>query len=168
MATFPGFANIAGSEFWICTPLLRRNDGGLRELVVDMDYTGMYAAVKTIATIISLVFFIDRLGRRKLLITSSIGTCLPLWYIGAFITAQNIDLRVEQEKSVAGWVAIVCVYVYAVSFSIPPLSIQPFTPLQLRLLIFSHRLLSQSHGMEWFGCIALRYSQRALRSLLSA
>lgn len=80
---------------------------------------GMYAAVKTIATIISLVFFIDRLGRRKLLITSSIGTCLSLWYIGAFITAKHVDLKVEQEKSVAGWVAIVCVYIYAVSYSLP-------------------------------------------------
>jgi MFS family permease len=76
----------------------------------------MYAAVKTVATILSLSFFIDRFGRRKLLITSSIGTSLALWYIGAFITVKHIDLAVPQAKSVAGWVAIVCVYVYAVSF----------------------------------------------------
>jgi MFS family permease len=75
----------------------------------------MYAAVKTIATILSLSFFIDRLGRRKLLLTSSVGTSLALWYIGAFVTAKHIDLMKPQEKTVAGWVAIVCVYVYAVS-----------------------------------------------------
>lgn len=78
---------------------------------------GMYAVVKTIATILSLLFFIDRAGRRKLLITSSIGTSLALWYIGGFVTAKHIDLMRPQAKSVAGWVAIVCVYVYAVCIS---------------------------------------------------
>jgi len=77
----------------------------------------MYAAVKTIATILSLVLFVDRLGRRKLLLISSVGTSLALWYIGAFVTAKHIDLSKSQEKTVAGWVAIVCVYVYAVSAS---------------------------------------------------
>ncbi len=78
--------------------------------------------VKTIATIIALVFFIDRLGRRKLLMISSIGTSLSLWYIGAFVTAKHVNLKVEQEKSAAGWVAIVCVYIYAVSSLWHPVS----------------------------------------------
>jgi MFS family permease len=79
---------------------------------------GMYAAVKFIGTFLSLLFFIDRLGRRKLLLVSSIGTSLSLWYIGAFVTASRIDLtKPGQQKSAAGWVAIVCVYVYAASFS---------------------------------------------------
>jgi hypothetical protein len=83
---------------------------------VLIECIGMFAVVKTVATIISLFFFIDRLGRRKLLLTSSVGTSLALWYIGAFITAKHIDLSKPQEKSVAGWVAIVCVYVYAVCY----------------------------------------------------
>jgi hypothetical protein len=79
------------------------------------NYIGMYALVKTIATILSLLLLIDRLGRRKLLLASSIGTSLALWYIGAFVFAKHIDLEVQQPKSVAGWFAIVAVYVYAVS-----------------------------------------------------
>jgi hypothetical protein len=79
--------------------------------------TAMYAVVKAIATILSLVFFIDRLGRRKLLLTSSVGTSLALWYIGVFVTVKHIDLSKPQEKTVAGWVAIVCVYVYGVSLT---------------------------------------------------
>ena len=71
--------------------------------------------MKAIATIISLVFFIDRAGRRKLLIISSIGTAVSLYYIGGFIVSANIDLSKPQQKSAAGWVAIVCVYTYAVS-----------------------------------------------------
>ncbi|PVH71869.1 sugar transporter [Cadophora sp. DSE1049] len=109
------FTGINGVNFY--TPTIFKSIGFSGTKVVLLA-SGMYAAVKTIATIISLVFFIDRLGRRKLLITSSIGTCLPLWYIGAFVTAKHINLKVEQEKSVAGWVAIVCVYVYAASFSV--------------------------------------------------
>jgi len=75
----------------------------------------MYAVVKAIATILSLALFIDRTGRRKLLLISSAGTSLALWYIGAFVTARHVDLTRPQQKSVAGWVAIVCVYIYAVS-----------------------------------------------------
>lgn len=80
--------------------------------------SGMYALVKTVATILALVFFIDRVGRRKLLLASSVGTSLALWYIGAFITAKHIDITKTQERSVAGWVAIVCVYIYAAAFSL--------------------------------------------------
>ncbi|KAG4435614.1 hypothetical protein IFR05_008889 [Cadophora sp. M221] len=97
------FTGINGVNFY--TPTIFKSIGFSGTKVVLLA-SGMYAAVKTIATIVSLVFFIDRLGRRKLLITSSIGTCLSLWYIGAFITAKHVDLKVEQEKSVAGWVAI--------------------------------------------------------------
>ena len=75
----------------------------------------MYAIVKTVATILSLVFFIDRVGRRNLLLTSSIGTSLALWYIGGFVTAAHVDLTKPQPKTIAGWIAIVCVYIYAVS-----------------------------------------------------
>jgi len=94
----------------------------------------MYAVVKTIATILSLSFFIDRAGRRKLLITSSIGTSLALWYIGAFVTVAHVDLTRPQSKSVAGWIAIVCVYVYAVRTPFPSLilkesSRRKFSPL---------------------------------------
>lgn len=77
----------------------------------------MYAVVKSVATLFSLLFFIDRAGRRKLLITSSIGTSLALWYIGGFVTAAHIDLTKPQAKTVAGWIAIVCVYIYAAFFS---------------------------------------------------
>ena len=75
----------------------------------------MFAVVKSISTILSLVFFIDRAGRRKLLIISSIGTSLALWYIGGFVTAAHVDIAKPQGKSIAGWIAIVCVYIYAVS-----------------------------------------------------
>lgn len=75
----------------------------------------MFAVVKAISTIMSLVFFIDRSGRRKLLLISSVGTSAALWYIGGFVTAAHMDPENPQGKSIGGWVAIVCVYIYAVS-----------------------------------------------------
>ncbi|KUJ15196.1 general substrate transporter [Mollisia scopiformis] len=106
---------INGMNFY--TPEIFRSIG-FSGTNIDLIATGMYALVKTVATILALVVFIDRAGRRKLLIASSIGTSLALWYIGGFVTAKHIDLTQAQEKSVPGWVAIVCVYIYAASFSI--------------------------------------------------
>ncbi|KAL3426690.1 MFS quinate transporter [Phlyctema vagabunda] len=90
--------------------------------------SGMYAVAKTLATLTSLIFFIDRAGRRKLLITSAIGASVSLWYIGGYATAANITLTSStssgQEQGdtssipAAGWVAIVALYIYAASFSI--------------------------------------------------
>jgi MFS family permease len=74
----------------------------------------MYAVVKTIATMISLILLIDRTGRRKLLMISAFGASAALWYIGGFVTATHIDLNQVQSRSNAGWVAIVCIYIYAV------------------------------------------------------
>ncbi|TVY56075.1 putative quinate permease, partial [Lachnellula suecica] len=106
---------INGVNFY--TPVIFRSIGfdGTR---VGLLASGMYAAVKTVATTLSLVFFIDRTGRRKLLLTSSVGTSAALWYIGAFVTAGHVDLTKHQVRSGAGWVAIVCVYVYGAFFSL--------------------------------------------------
>jgi hypothetical protein len=82
----------------------------------------MFAVVKAITTIMSLMFFIDRAGRRKLLLISSVGTSLALWYIGGFVTAAHVDLGVPEGKSIGGWVALVCVYLYAVSPCFSPYS----------------------------------------------
>jgi hypothetical protein len=123
----------------------------------------MYAAVKTVATVLSLSFFIDRLGRRKLLLTSSVGTSLALWYIGAFVTVKHIGLSIRQEKSVAGWVAIVCVYVYAVSF------VAQFLAEKTRFKIEEANEALNRHsfllpGMAWYGFTARRFSQSASKN----
>lgn len=78
----------------------------------------MFAVVKSVATILSLMLFVDRTGRRKLLMISATGASLSMWYIGAFVTAKHLNLTTVQAKSTAGWVAIVCVYTYAVSLKL--------------------------------------------------
>ena len=82
----------------------------------------MYAAVKLCVTLLSLLVFIDRSGRRKLLLASSVGCTSALWYIGAFVTAEHINITTTAsptKRSAASWIAIVCVYIYGVSILLP-------------------------------------------------
>jgi MFS family permease len=81
---------------------------------VTLFATGIYAIVKAIATIFALVFFIDRAGRRKLLIIGACGASLAMWYVGGYIIGAGIDSNHPQERDAAAWAGIVMVYVYAV------------------------------------------------------
>jgi sugar porter (SP) family MFS transporter len=47
--------------------------------------TGIFGVIKTVVTIIWLLFLIDKLGRRLLLMIGAIGGSLCMWYIGAYI-----------------------------------------------------------------------------------
>jgi len=112
----------------------------------------MYAAVKTIVTLCSLILFIDRSGRRKLLLYSSAGMIISMWYLGAFVTAAHIDLASTvssgPKRSAGGWVAIVAVYVYAVSCLIShPLSLNFITNGFSLLGILLHSLERSSMGL---------------------
>jgi hypothetical protein len=80
--------------------------------------TGIYAIVKSIATLLSLMFFIDRTGRRKLLFIGAGGASLSMWYIGAYIIAAKVDPDHPQNRNAAAWIGIVMVYIYAVSTEI--------------------------------------------------
>ncbi|XWW92500.1 hypothetical protein V2A60_000423 [Cordyceps javanica] len=47
--------------------------------------TGIFGVVKTVLTIVWLLFLIDHLGRRTLLMVGSIGGSLCMWFIGGYI-----------------------------------------------------------------------------------
>ncbi|TGO16914.1 hypothetical protein BTUL_0022g00150 [Botrytis tulipae] len=47
--------------------------------------TGLFGVVKTVGTIIYLLFLIDQLGRRKLLMIGSIGGALCMYYVAGYI-----------------------------------------------------------------------------------
>ncbi|KAL7275519.1 hypothetical protein RUND412_001544 [Rhizina undulata] len=85
---------------------------------VGLFASGIYAIVKTVATLLSLLFFVDRTGRRKLLIIGATGASLAMWYIGAYIFAAHISVEHPKPRDAAAWVGIVMVYVYAMFFSI--------------------------------------------------
>ncbi|PQE03237.1 Quinate permease protein [Rutstroemia sp. NJR-2017a BBW] len=92
---------------------------GLRGTNEILLASGFFSVVKCVFTLTSLAIFIDRLGRRLLLIVASVGSAFALWYIGTYVMIAKVDLLSQVEGiSTQGWVAIVMVYVYAAFYSI--------------------------------------------------
>ncbi|KAL2753090.1 hypothetical protein ACRALDRAFT_2113247 [Sodiomyces alcalophilus JCM 7366] len=76
--------------------------------------TGIYGLVKLIAVIVFLVFVADSLGRRRSLLWTGIGQALTMLYIGIFIRVAQPEIG--SEVSAAGYVALVCVFLFACMF----------------------------------------------------
>ncbi|KAL7270441.1 hypothetical protein RUND412_006855 [Rhizina undulata] len=85
---------------------------------VSLFATGIFAVVKSVAAVMSMIFLVDKLGRRKLLLIGALGASCAMWYIGGFITATKLDPAHPQGKTAAGYVAITFVYVFAAFISI--------------------------------------------------
>ncbi|KAF2731805.1 general substrate transporter, partial [Polyplosphaeria fusca] len=53
--------------------------------------TGIFGVVKTVVTFVWLLWLIDQLGRRKLLMIGAAGGSLCMWFIGAYIKVSNVS-----------------------------------------------------------------------------
>ncbi|KFZ00732.1 hypothetical protein V501_10523 [Pseudogymnoascus sp. VKM F-4519 (FW-2642)] len=73
--------------------------------------SGFFAIAKTTGTFVGLFFFIDRFGRKFLLLISSTGIVLAFVYIGSFLTITHGS---PAPGSIAGYFAMAAVYFYAV------------------------------------------------------
>lgn len=75
--------------------------------------TGVYGIVNCLSTLPAL-FFIDKVGRRVLLMAGATGTCISLAIVGGILGAYGSSL--PDHKS-AGWVGIAFIYIYDINFS---------------------------------------------------
>ncbi|KAM0335406.1 hypothetical protein ACHAQA_000451 [Verticillium albo-atrum] len=75
--------------------------------------TGVYGIVNTLSTLPAL-FFIDRVGRRPLLLCGAAGTFISLVIVGGIIGGFGDTLRTNKS---AGWVGIAFIYIYDINFS---------------------------------------------------
>lgn len=78
--------------------------------------TGLYAVVKLVSSSIFLILVLDRVGRRKALLVGSVGASLAMWYIGAYLYKVPPG-DVGTQRTAAGWVAIIAIYIFVVFFT---------------------------------------------------
>jgi len=75
--------------------------------------TGVYGIINTLSTL-PAVFFIDRVGRKPLMMCGAAGTFISLVIVGGIIGGYGDSLV---NNKAAGWVGIVFIYIYDVNFS---------------------------------------------------
>lgn len=73
----------------------------------------MYGIVNSLSTLPAL-FWIDKVGRRVLLMAGAVGTCISLVIVGGIIGAYGSDLV---NHKAAGWAGIAFIYIYDINFS---------------------------------------------------
>jgi sugar porter (SP) family MFS transporter len=69
--------------------------------------TGVFGVVKTVCTIVWLLWLIDRLGRTKLLMIGAFGGGLCMVFIGAYIKLSNVGAHASNPKLSSGGIAAV-------------------------------------------------------------
>ncbi|KAK7983440.1 quinate permease [Apiospora arundinis] len=69
--------------------------------------TGIFGVVKTVVTFGWLLYLIDQLGRRKLLMYGAVGGSLCMWFIGAYIKIADTANRPEGSPLDGGGIAAI-------------------------------------------------------------
>jgi MFS family permease len=86
---------------------------GLSGNTTSLLATGVYGIVNCLSTLPAL-FLIDRVGRRGLLMSGAVGTCISLVIVGGILGGYGSALT---HNKAAGWTAIAFIYIYDVNFS---------------------------------------------------
>lgn len=81
--------------------------------------TGIFGVVKTAITVIFILFLIETVGRRKLLIIGSVGGSLCMWFIGAYIKVANPGANQTGGAMTSGGIAAVFFFYLWTAFYSP-------------------------------------------------
>ncbi|EMR71809.1 putative quinate permease protein [Eutypa lata UCREL1] len=79
--------------------------------------TGIYGVIKTVITFIWLLYLIDRMGRRNLLLIGALGGSICMWYIGAYIAIADPENNPSDHLSGAGIAAVFFFYLWTVFYT---------------------------------------------------
>lgn len=79
--------------------------------------SGIFGIVKTIVTALWMLFLIDHIGRRKLLIAGAISGSICMWIIGAYTKIKDPEENPNTGLDSTGIMAIVFFYIYTATFS---------------------------------------------------
>ncbi|CAG7918297.1 unnamed protein product [Penicillium olsonii] len=107
--------------------------------------TGVYGIVNCLSTLPAL-FFIDKVGRRPLLMAGATGTCISLVIVGGILGGYGSAL--VDNKS-AGWVGIAFIYIYDINFSYSFAPIGWVLPSEIFNLSIRSKAISITTSATW-------------------
>ncbi|KFY22448.1 hypothetical protein V493_06584 [Pseudogymnoascus sp. VKM F-4281 (FW-2241)] len=107
--------------------------------------TGVYGIVNCLSTLPAL-FFIDRVGRRPLLMCGAAGTFISLVIVGSIVGAYGDTLS---ENKAAGWVGIAFIYIYDINFSYSFAPIGWVLPSEIYPLSIRSKAISITTSCTW-------------------
>ncbi|OJJ52555.1 hypothetical protein ASPSYDRAFT_706431 [Aspergillus sydowii CBS 593.65] len=107
--------------------------------------TGVYGIVNCLSTLPAL-FFIDKVGRRVLLMAGATGTCISLVIVGGILGGYGASLM--DHKS-AGWAGIAFIYIYDVNFSYSFAPIGWVLPSEIFNLSIRSKAISITTSATW-------------------
>jgi sugar porter (SP) family MFS transporter len=79
--------------------------------------TGIFGVIKTVFTFVWLLFLIDNLGRRRLLMIGSVGGSLCLWYVGGYIAVADPENNKSDTLSSGGISAMFFFYLWTAFYT---------------------------------------------------
>ncbi|KAK9860493.1 hypothetical protein MYU51_005465 [Penicillium brevicompactum] len=107
--------------------------------------TGVYGIVNCLSTLPAL-FFIDKVGRRPLLMAGATGTCISLVIVGGILGGYGSAL--VSNKS-AGWAGIAFIYIYDINFSYSFAPIGWVLPSEIFNLSIRSKAISITTSATW-------------------
>ncbi|OOQ81829.1 MFS monosaccharide transporter [Penicillium brasilianum] len=107
--------------------------------------TGVYGIVNCLSTLPAL-FFIDKIGRRPLLMAGATGTCISLVIVGGILGGYGSHLM--DHKS-AGWAGIAFIYIYDINFSYSFAPIGWVLPSEIFNLSIRAKAISLTTSATW-------------------
>ncbi|KAM0472637.1 hypothetical protein ACHAPX_008598 [Trichoderma viride] len=125
--------------------------------------TGIFGVVKTVLTVVWLLFLIDRMGRRNLLMIGAIGGSLCMWFIGAYIKIADPASKVGSNTTLSsGGIAAIFFFYLWTAFYTPSWNGTPWV-INSEMFDQNTRSLGQANAAanNWFwNFIIARFTQQ--------
>ncbi|KAK2811082.1 hypothetical protein FQN50_002417 [Emmonsiellopsis sp. PD_5] len=90
---------------------------GIRGSNAGMFTTGLYGVVKTVCTIFWLLYLVDQVGRRNLLLIGAVGGSVCLWIVGGYIKIAQPENNPTGDMTSGGVAAIFFFYLWTCFYS---------------------------------------------------
>ena len=90
---------------------------GLKGQDSSLFTTGIFGVVKTTVTFVWLLWLIDHVGRRMLLLIGALGGSVCLWFVGAYIKIADPESRQQQQMDSGGIAAMFFFYLWTVFYT---------------------------------------------------